>query len=473
MEEIEVWYSEYELGQFIDMALRWSIEGIYKDRTEVRPFSVFTNKVENARANYDKFCSQLNKKLTQNPNWKAIELDLNQKFLPMLNQYLQWYETNKKEFEKFQPYCPYTLMLTIIESTKQEIIKYFPEIANQYLNNMDSFEQLFTKAEIHGLIEQNKVSNELDYYRKKQSLAALRHNDLNMFSNEFSVWLQDIKDFAFKDQFEYLQFCKEETTFDLFVEFIHYRKAEAKKNIAENAQINAEINRYNEQQLIAMDILGLTTGENNFNPVKPVFYHIDKVLSKYKLSLKEALYYLNNHTGGLSDVNENLILKVKENIEYLIKIGYTKPPQQDETEAEQETIEMKPVLKPEAVQIVFDIIKDFFSPEQQTELKQVIETGNKANKKMLFKGNGNRLTDTFKKLFEHNFITGCQKQDLINWVILNFTFTHQNKVKAFIYDTVEKTISRNDNPCKSPLIEIKNGLIQKVEKPRTKNYNKY
>ena len=101
MEEIEVWYSEYELGQFIDMALRWSIEGIYKDRTEARPFSVFTNKVENARANYDKFCSQLNKKLTQNPNWKAIELDLNQKFLPMLNQYLQWYETNKKEFEKF------------------------------------------------------------------------------------------------------------------------------------------------------------------------------------------------------------------------------------------------------------------------------------------------------------------------------------------------------------------------------------
>jgi hypothetical protein len=205
---------------------------------------------------------------------------------------------------------------------------------------------------------------------------------------------------------------------------------------------------------------------------KTVQEYIDKVLSKYKLSLKEALYYLNNHTGGLSDVNENLILKVKENIEYLIKIGYTKPPQQDEKEAEQETIEMKLVLKPEAVQIVFDIIKDFFSPEQQTELKQVIETGNKVNKKMLFKGNGNRLTDTFKKLWEHNFITGCQKQDLINWVILNFTFTHQNKVKAFIYDTVEKTISRNDNPCKSPLIEIKNGLIQKVEKPRTKNYNK-
>ncbi len=146
------------------------------------------------------------------------------------------------------------------------------------------------------------------------------------------------------------------------------------------------------------------------------------------------------------------------------------PPQQTETKTEQETIEMKPVLKPEAVQMVFDILKDFFSPEQQTELKQIIETGNKANKKLLFKGNGNRLTDTFKKLIEHDFITGCQKQDLINWIISNFTFTQQNKVKAFVYDTVEKTISRNYYPCKSPLIEIKSGQIQRIEQPRTKKY---
>jgi hypothetical protein len=92
---------------------------------------------------------------------------------------------------------------------------------------------------------------------------------------------------------------------------------------------------------------------------------------------------------------------------------------------------------------------------------------------MLFKDSGNRLTDTFKKLIEHDFITGCQKQDLINWIISNFTFTHQNRAKAFIYDTVEKTISRNDSPCKSPLIEIKNGQIQKVVQPRTKNYRKH
>lgn len=148
-------------------------------------------------------------------------------------------------------------------------------------------------------------------------------------------------------------------------------------------------------------------------------------------------------------------------------------PLNSETDTNQKPIEMKPVLKPEAVQIVFDIIKDFFSTEQQNELKQVIKTGNKASEKLLFLSYGNRLTDTFKKLIGHDFITGCQKQDLINWIISNFMFIKHKKATVFIYDTVEKTISRNYYPCQSPLIEIINGQIQKVEQPRTKKYNKH
>jgi hypothetical protein len=182
--------------------------------------------------------------------------------------------------------------------------------------------------------------------------------------------------------------------------------------------------------------------------------------------------FKNINQNNFEWLNENILWLLRDYI-YRLYDKWNLPSQQTETKTEQETIEMKPVLKPEAVQIVFEIIKDFFSTEQQADLKQVIETGSIASKKLLFKGNGNRLTDTFKKLIEHDFITGCQKQDLINWIILNFTFTQQNKVKAFIYDTVEKTISRNNNPCKSPLIKIENGQIQKVEQPRTKNYNKY
>jgi hypothetical protein len=195
--------------------------------------------------------------------------------------------------------------------------------------------------------------------------------------------------------------------------------------------------------------------------------------------------FKNTNQNSFEWLNENILWLLRDYIYRLYdkwdlllfegsgKIKGNKPPQQTETKTEQETIEMKPVLKPEAVQVVFEIIKDFFSTEQQPDLKQVIETGNIVSKKLLFKGNGNRLTDTFKKLIEHDFITGCQKQDLINWIISNFTFTQQNKVKAFIYDTVEKTISRNDNPCKSPLIIIENCQIRKVEHPRTKKYNKY
>lgn len=201
---------------------------------------------------------------------------------------------------------------------------------------------------------------------------------------------------------------------------------------------------------------------------EPVTDKLKRTLKRIDSSIseKEINIELINYQKHLQTKRENIYIDLINEIQGL-------PPQQAETKTEQETIELKPVFKPEVLKIVFDILKDFFSLEHQTEFKKVIETGNKASKKLLFKGNGNRLTDTFKKLIEHDFITGCQKQDLINWIISNFTFTQQNKVKAFIYDTVEKTISRNDNPCKSPLIKIENGQIQKVEAPRTKKYNKY
>ena len=184
------------------------------------------------------------------------------------------------------------------------------------------------------------------------------------------------------------------------------------------------------------------------------------------ISEKEINIELINYQKHLQEKRESIYIDLINEIQGL-------PPQQNKPKIGQDTIEIKPILKPEAVQIVFEIIKDFFSTEQQPKLKEILETGNNTNKKLLFKDNGNRLTDTFKKLIEHDFIIGCQKRDLINWIIINFNFTCQNKVKGFIYDTVEKTISRNDNPCKSPLIIIENRQIQKVELPRNKKHKKW
>lgn len=208
---------------------------------------------------------------------------------------------------------------------------------------------------------------------------------------------------------------------------------------------------------------------NDANKIK-----LELVISSRKLKLKQG--YKNsspNEEQQYRNIIKEWYKDEKIFFDEITPLLKALPPQQAEVKTEQETIDLKPVLNPDAVQIVFDILKDFFSIEHQTEFKKLIETGNKANSKLLFKGNGNRLTDTFKKLIEHDFITGCQKQDLINWIISNFTFINQNKAKAFIYDTVEKTISRNFYPCKSPLIEIKNGQIQKVEQPRKRKQSNY
>lgn len=143
------------------------------------------------------------------------------------------------------------------------------------------------------------------------------------------------------------------------------------------------------------------------------------------------------------------------------------------TQPEQQAPIIKPIFKPEAIPTILDLLKGFFSPEHQTQLKQILETGNNANEKLLFKDNANRLLDTFKKLIEYDFITGCQKQGLQEWIIQNFTFLKQGKVSSFKPETVEKGISRNTSPCKSPFIEIKNGQIIKAEQPRQKQYNNY
>jgi len=201
-----------------------------------------------------------------------------------------------------------------------------------------------------------------------------------------------------------------------------------------------------------------------------------KSSDNYKIALKLA-----EQIG-----NEKICFALMAKIRFLVSKTFTPikqadvdtrdlTPQRTETKTEQAIIEMKPVLKPEAVQIVFDIIKDFFSAEQQTELKQILETGNKASPKLLFMDNANRLTDTFKKLIEHDFITGCQKQHLESWIVSNFLFLHNGTPKDFKPKVVNKYVSAGEKtiPCKSPLIEIIDGQIRKAEQPRTKKYSKY
>lgn len=132
-------------------------------------------------------------------------------------------------------------------------------------------------------------------------------------------------------------------------------------------------------------------------------------------------------------------------------------------EVENRNVKPKISIQAEAFETIFSILKDFFEAEQQDEFKEVLTTFGTAKNKFIFKSNSNQFTDTFKKLFENNFILGCQKTDLINWIVLNFNFMYRNEVKEFKTKTVEEIISGNQTFCKKPIIEIKNGQISKID----------
>ena len=118
-------------------------------------------------------------------------------------------------------------------------------------------------------------------------------------------------------------------------------------------------------------------------------------------------------------------------------------------------------ISPNAAKDIAYILKPFIEQSQFEDFKTLINTFGTASPKILFKSNGNRLSDTFKKLIENDFIVGCTKDTLINWIVANFQYLHRGQVLDFKPKTVEQTISENKTPCKTPIIDIIGGEIQK------------
>lgn len=234
---------------------------------------------------------------------------------------------------------------------------------------MDKYEQLFAKAEISGLIEQNKVSKQLSPVLAAKSLRMMREYDITQYCIEFRNYLNE-SEVSFETDKDFAAYCEQESTSDTFVKFLNYRKAETKKNIAEQAE---KITKYtpNEQLHIAMDILGLTTGENNFNPVQPVFYYIDEVLIKHNLTPIQAAILLEAHTGGLSPLtNKSLTKKVIKHLKKLNKYGNQTPPQQAETKTDK--------LKAELITYGFlelSMVKQLSELSKQSLVELMIKNG--------------------------------------------------------------------------------------------------
>lgn len=116
--------------------------------------------------------------------------------------------------------------------------------------------------------------------------------------------------------------------------------------------------------------------------------------------------------------------------------------------------DIKPIFKPEEIDTIYGLLKDFFNPEQQAQLKDILTTGNDTNPRLLFLDNGNRLADAFKRLITSDLITGVEKKQLETWVQRNFIYWYRGKVHKYTPHYLNDIISKKDDNCRKPIFII-------------------
>lgn len=117
--------------------------------------------------------------------------------------------------------------------------------------------------------------------------------------------------------------------------------------------------------------------------------------------------------------------------------------------------EAKPVFKEGAAEIFYDLIKDYFKSEDQPLLKNLLTSGLDVSGPLIFKGQGNKLSDAFKQLFEANLIISCNKSELIAWILLHFKYTDKGSVRSYTEKYLQDIISSNTKSCQSPILDVR------------------
>ena len=115
----------------------------------------------------------------------------------------------------------------------------------------------------------------------------------------------------------------------------------------------------------------------------------------------------------------------------------------------------RPVFAQDYLHEVYEIIRNFFSPEDQASLLFMLENSSDVEKPLVFLDTGNRLADAFKQLYDANIILGCQKKELESWICRNFAYVYQNNVKPFIPKYLNEIISTTKDKCKRPFLDAR------------------
>ena len=195
------WPLEYELRQLIDVAMRWQIDAVYSTVTISRPYSSVLSNVVDLRQQFELFSSQLTERLGTINNWKAIEIDLNIRFLRGIDSYLMWYESNVEKTRRFEPHNPYETIHIICKRTKDIILSHFGKNPQTQVLHDPSFKDEKTAELFEYIIDNWK-------YDKQQKWAEIFHviNETEkykiLYSGDYEKYIRQRFEYLGKFQYE-------------------------------------------------------------------------------------------------------------------------------------------------------------------------------------------------------------------------------------------------------------------------------
>lgn len=115
---------------------------------------------------------------------------------------------------------------------------------------------------------------------------------------------------------------------------------------------------------------------------------------------------------------------------------------------------IKPIINPKHIPSVLKVFEDHLTPDDLTVFENLLRTGEDAQQCIIFMGNGNRLADAFKQLFNAGLILRYNKKELQKWICRNFKYLYRAEIKDFKYDYLNKLISGNDEICQNPILNV-------------------
>ncbi|TXK29853.1 hypothetical protein FVR03_20245 [Pontibacter qinzhouensis] len=104
---------------------------------------------------------------------------------------------------------------------------------------------------------------------------------------------------------------------------------------------------------------------------------------------------------------------------------------------------------------LFEILKGYFSLEDQQQLLPLLLENTGVTSPLLFHGNGNQLADAFKQLYESNLLVGCLKGELEAWISRHFAYVYRRQQRTLPPNYLAALISSNAKPCQSPILDVR------------------